>query len=293
MIHVFFVPGMFGSTIEYVLRSYTEEYNGIETAILDDGSMHSYDHTGFSDLTAIDEFFQKNAQLPDSITSPAYPLHHSHLPEILARYQLYTSSKDRSILLYAPDRNSAELNILFQYYKIAKGMRSKGLDIFSRNNLHNIVNWNKNYTHWNQMQSWEWREWFSLFYSSWVQEWIDSKNQVQNNFFVVTNTDMLYNTEHCLKDIISFCSLTAKSGLSEFVRKWQSKQQYIIDEFKLLDKIVVSTTNNQLLTWLPISIVSEAIIQQRLREIGYEIRCDGLNNFPSDSESLYNLLEKC
>jgi hypothetical protein len=212
---------------------------------------------------------------------------------MLERYQLYTTSKDRSILLYAPDRNSAELNILFQYYKIANGVPNKGLDIFSKHNSHNIVNWNKDYTHWNQMQSWEWREWFSLFYGSWVQEWIDSKNQVGDNFFVVANTDMLYNTEHCLKDIISFCGLTVKPGLAEFVRQWQSKQQYIINEFKLLDKIVLSTTNNQLLTWLPINVVSEAILQQRLREIGYEIRCNELNSFPTDSKTLYNLLEKC
>ena len=33
---------MFGSTIEYCLRSFTNKYLPVEGTILDDGSMHSY-----------------------------------------------------------------------------------------------------------------------------------------------------------------------------------------------------------------------------------------------------------
>jgi hypothetical protein len=292
MIHIFFVPGMFASTIEYVLRCYTEEYKSIDAGVLFDGSMHSYERMHPLNIDSIDEFF-KNHQEADSITSPIYPFQTAHLPEILERYQLYKSSKDRSILLYAPDKNSAELNILFQYYKIATGFYNQGLKVYCDDNLHNIVKWNKEYTHWSQMQPWEWREWFSLFYDPWVNEWIDSKHQVSGDFFVVANIDILNNTEHSLRNIITFCGLTEKPGLAEFTQHWQSKQQYIIDEFKLLHDIIVSTTNNKLLTWSPISIVSESIVQQRLRKIGYEIRCDGLNIFPTNSETLYNLLEKC
>jgi hypothetical protein len=293
MIHIFFVPGMFASTIEYVLRCYTEEYESIDAEVLADGSMHSYERQAHHlNLNSIDEFF-KNHQESNSITAPIYPFQTAHLPEILERYQLYKNSGDRSILLYAPDKSSAELNMLFQYHKISIGSLNQGLGMFSDDSSHNAVNWNKDYTHWSQMQPWEWREWFSLFYASWVQEWIESKHQVGDEFFLTTNTDMINNTEQCLRNIMIFCGLTEKLGLAEFVQRWQSKQQYIVDEFELLDKIILSTTNNKLLTWSPINIVAEAIVQQRLREIGYEIRCDGLNVFPTDSETLYNLLEKC
>jgi hypothetical protein len=292
MIHIFFVPGMFSSTIEYVLRCYTEEYKSIDAEILFDGSMHSYERVHPLNIESVDELFLSN-QESDLIVSPIYPFRTAHLPEILERYQLYRSFNDQSILIHAPDNSSAELNMLFQYYKIATGSMNLGLGTFSDSNAHNIVNWNKNYTHWSQMQSWEWREWFSLFYVTWMQEWIESKNQVGNDFFVVTNIDILYNTEQCLRNIMTFCGLTEKPGLAEFVQQWQSKQQYIVDEFELLDKIVSSTANNQPLKWSPISVISEAIVQQRLRKIGYEIRCDGLNIFPTDSETLYNLLEKC
>lgn len=293
MIHIFFVPGMFASTIEYVLRCYTKEYESIDAEVLFDGSMHSYERQAHHlNISSIDEFF-KSDQDSNSITAPIYPFETAHLPEILERYELYKNSNDRLILLYAPDTNSAELNMLFQYYKIATGSFNQGLKVFCDDNSHNIVNWNQDYTHWSQMQSWEWREWFSLFYVPWVQEWIQSKNQVNDNFLIIANTDFLENTERCLKDIITFCGLTETPGLVEFVQHWQSKQQYIVDEFSLLNEIVLSTVNNKLLTWPPISIVAEAIVQQRLREIGYEIRCDGLNVFPTDSQTLYNLLEKC
>jgi hypothetical protein len=42
MICVFFVPGMFGSTVEYVLRAFTNELDNIDAEILSDGSMHSF-----------------------------------------------------------------------------------------------------------------------------------------------------------------------------------------------------------------------------------------------------------
>ena len=53
-----------------------------------------------------------------------------------------------------------------------------------------------------------------------------------------------------------------------------------------------NTVNNVLFEWNKVSIISEAIVQQRLRSLGYEIRCDGLNNFPTDSHTLGNLLEE-
>jgi hypothetical protein len=71
------------------------------------------------------------------------------------------------------------------------------------------------------------------------------------------------------------------------------KQQYIVDEFTLLDDICNNTINNIAFSWNPINIIAESIVQQRLRALGFEIQCDGLNNFPVDSKTLYNLLERC
>jgi hypothetical protein len=293
MIHMFYVPGMFVSTLEYVLRCYTEEYQPIDAEVLDDGSMHGYNRLYHPrNKKTLEDFFQSNAP-QDAIISPIYPFREYHLPELLQQYKSYKIESDNCILIHAQDTRAAELNMLFQYHKIAMGSLNIGMDIFFEANEHNIVAWNKDYTHWSDMQSWQLREWLSLYYVQYVKEWIDSQHQVEDNFLLLTNTEILYNTEATVRKIMNFCKLTEKAGLAEFVTHWRSKQQYIVAEFYLLDSIVSTTIGNQPMSWSTINIIAEAIIQQRLRALGYEIHCDGLDVFPTDSQSLYNLLEKC
>lgn len=290
MIHVFFVPGMFGSTIEYVLRTFTREHDSIDAVILNDGSMHSYDKE--LHLWQKDRLVELKKIHPNSITTPVYPFEDLHLPEILDCHAAYLGEKSQSILMYANDLKSAELNILFQYHKICKGL-DIGLKIFCDSNTHNIIHWNPAYTHWKEMQPWELREWFSLFYAEWVQEWIQSQNQIPDNFLKIVNTDMLYDTKSTLIKIINHCKLTLNGDLDSFIAKWQVAQQYVVDEFDLLDQIVDCTVKQVEFDWKSINIIAEAIVQQRLRTFGYEIRCDGLNIFPTNAKTLYNLLEKC
>jgi hypothetical protein len=238
------------------------------------------------------EFVSKNNTL-SGITTPMYPFRNNHLPEILEAMQSCITDQTSCILIHANTLRDAELNLLFQYHKIAIGTEYKlGLDVFCGDNQHNIKSWNQSYQHWSEMQIWELREWFSIFYPSWIQEWIDSKYQVDNNWLQISNSTFLNHPLIYLEKIIDFCKLTVKPGLDQFVLDWQHAQQYIITEFDILDKIVHNTVNNVLFEWNKVSIISEAIVQQRLRSLGYEIRCDGLNNFPTDSHTLGNLLEE-
>jgi hypothetical protein len=294
MIHVFFVPGMFGSTIEYVLRSYTHELDPIVGATLcDDGSMHSFKKQAHpQSVKHIDDLF--NSTTPVQISTPIYPFRSGHFLDALDAYKKYFNSTDKNILVYAPDLRSAELNILFQYHKIAFGSNLQlGLDIFCYENTHNIKNWNPAYTHWSQMQPWELREWFSLFYHPWVQEWIDSYDQAPGTFLKIKNTELLFDTKETLLSIIDFCELTVQNSIDSFIAEWQQNQHYILKEFELLDQIISSVVEKKQHQWANLNIIAESIIQQRLRSLGYEIQCDGLNIFPTDSISLYNLLEKC
>lgn len=289
MIHVFFVPGMFGTTIEYVLRTFSQEYDSIDGFIKPDGSMHSIHkelHIRREDM--LDDL--KKIKF-NSITTPVYPFKTLHLPEILYHYKSYLE-KSQSILIHANDLRSAELNILFRYHKISVGL-DMGLGGFCDSNAHDIINWNPAYKHWKEMRPWELREWFSLFYTKWVQEWIQSQNQVPNDFLKIVNTEMLYDTESTLIKIIDHCGLTLDGDLGAFVEKWQLAQQYIVDEFDLLDLIIDSVINQKELAWRPTNVITEAMVQQRLRIHGYEIRCDGLDIFPTNTKTLYNLLEKC
>lgn len=290
MIHVFFVPGMFGSTIEYILRSYSNELTPVDGQILADGSMHSFHKSAhFRDSKHINEYFESNSVV--EVATPIYPFKQQHLPEILEYFPKHTIVNHPCILMHATDVKAAELNMLFQYHKISIGLEL-GLDIFCSGNEHNITAWNLDYTHWSQMHPWQLREWISLFYVTWCQEWIESPKCVDSRFLQVKNTDFLFDTVAAANKIFDHCALTQKSNLDDFLLGWQKSQQYIVDEFMLLDHIVDCSIVNQPLEWQPINIIAEAIVQQRLRANGYEIRCDGLDKFPTDAIMFNKLLEK-
>jgi hypothetical protein len=295
MIHVFFVPGMFGTTVEYVIRNHTQEYSAVEADIMPDGSMHSYNKQAhLLSHDAIEDFFKNSSDHNEhTIITPIYPFKEFGLPKILDNYKNYIQPRDKCILIYATDLPSAELNLLFMYYKIInRKAKPNGLGIICGNNQHNIINWNPEYKHWSEMKVWELREWISLFYTGWAQEWIDSQFQVGDEFLKIKNTDLLHSTNEVFDQILNFAQLTKIKNFSEFVPKWQQAQKYIVEEFNLLDQIVDYTITKQPLAWQPINIIAEAIVQQRLRAKGYEIRCDGLDKFPTDAIMFNTLLEK-
>jgi len=281
---------MFGSTIEYISRSYSNELTPVAGSILADGSMHSFQKLEHPKLSRhLDEFF-KSGRSPEVIT-PIYPFKDRHLPDILGYFNQQKLKDESRILIYADNTRAAELNMLFQYHKISVGFH-RGLDIFCHGNEHNITAWDTSYTHWSQMKTWQLREWVSLFYVTWTREWIDSVDRVGSEFLAIKNTDFLNNPVVTSENIFKHCKLTMKPGLADFLKQWQQAQQYIIDEFALLDQIVDCTITNQPLTWQPINIIAEAIVQQRLRAKGYEIRCDGLDILPTDAIMINTLLEK-
>lgn len=291
MIHILFVPGMFGSTIEHVLRSYTKEYTPTGGVIDKFGALHTFTKEFHpTDGSKIYKHLDKLTE--DSITTPIYPFIDSRLPDILKEFDNIFNSQHKCMLLHAPNREAAEINMLFQYHKIVLGLE-KSLDAFySGIKNSNFKRWNKSYQSWADLKPWEFREWFSLFYVEWIQEWIDSKNQVANYFLKISNVDVLTDPESQFKKIINFCELTEVPGLTDFCTKWKQAQQYIVDEFESINKIISAVTSQQSLTWQPMSIISEAIVQRRLRDAGYEIKCANLDIFPNDSKTLYNLLEK-
>ena len=292
MIHIFYVPGMFGSTVEHVLTAFTNELSGAESTILPDGSMHSVGkQKHITTKKNFIKFFTGYNQKLD-ITTPIYPLKDAHLPEMLDVFNTYSNPADTNILIYADTVEAAEINMLFQYYKIAMSRTfHEGLDIFFSSSDNQYFNWNTNYTSWKQLKPWELREWFSLFYPGWITEWMDSQHQVDDRFLKISSTSILTDTEPTLTRIIDHCGLTRNSNdLAAFVTKWQAAQEYIWQEYLLIRKIISCTISLVDFSWDKLNIVTEAIIQQRLRKAGYEIRCDGLNELPTNSVEFNNFL---
>lgn len=284
---------MFGSTIEYMLRNFTKNFDSIDGYITADGSMHSYKKEFHPrNLNALSEY---NDNI--KISTPIYPFSDAKLSRLLEAWpgDLNNSS---NIFIKSNTIEDAEYNLLCQFYKTANGVVNNKFAVFGELSNEDFGNWSKKYSHWSDMQKWELREWFSIYYSDYVTEWIDIEKDINqvDNFLVINNIDILNNLDIEFTKIVNYCGLTEDKSNEyyDFIINWTETQQYIFKEFELIDKIVSTTTNNLDFDWKNnrLCIVSECIIQKRLRDNGYEIKCYNLNDFPTNSKQLYNLLEK-
>lgn len=287
MIHIFFVPGMHGSMLEHVLDAYTLERSGDRHPIQSDGSMHGFGKAAHAvdpgELARLDD---------DVITTPIYPTVDADFAALVHQYSaLPTWESDRKILVHAPDLRWCEINMLFQYHKIARGTVNRGLDIFFGPAQTNITQWNPNYQTHADMRPWELREWISLFYADWVQPWMLSAQQVQSDWLVIANRDIVELTLSTVNRIMTFCGLTPRLDLADFLEDYRKQQSYVIREHVAAHNFVdFALRNRQLELEQPLSVVAEAMIQQHLRQCGWEIECDGLDTLPLDTLQLRTLM---
>jgi hypothetical protein len=276
---------MFGTMIEYVLTTFSSQH-AAELPVKSDGSMHDFRkqwHPNSSD---------KLIAWPDSgITTPIYPFQELHLPEILERFQEHYLSwnQDRKVLIYAPDLTWCEINLLFQYHKISQGL-DLGLDIFLGSDPSMIKKWEPNAESWHDLKPWQWREWFSIFYPEFVQEWIQSPQHVDDTWLCVANRDMLQDTEKSLALIADHCDVELVRPIQEFCQEYIKRQYYIIREHDTINHIFNAVISDSPMTWKPLSIVAEAILQRKFRQHGFEWQCDGLDILPCDSVQFAELL---
>ena len=286
MINIFFVPGTFGSLLEYIIRRYTALHDlSKDDVIRDNGAVHN--------ITKLYHATRKNQIKLDfaTINTLIYPFADAKLPEILTFFNIKDS---QNILLYCLNTRHAELNMIFQYYKIVDDIvHPRDLGIFFNHTDHLVTNWNKTYTSWRDMEKWQLRELFSLFYPEWIKEWTISFNQVPDTFLKISSSEILGNFAQTLVSLEELLDVKFDNEVHNFYSLWREKQQYIIDEYNTVEQIIYSIKNNIDYSWSGLSIISESIIQKRLRDINYEIKCDGLNTFPTSTETLYKQLERC
>jgi hypothetical protein len=291
MIIIAFVPGTFGSTIEYVLRKFSLGEYRTEIPLMSamsDGSMHNYFKENH--IIIADELEKNILKNTNKILTPIYPFRQLHTLETFEILNRKHSVDVKLIVVYVENFEMAEINILFQYHKVAIGL-GLGLDIFF-----NTEYTKKNMLAWGtDLYDWEKREWFSLYYPKLIQtEWVDAVNYISDDSLAVSSTDLLNNTEATFDKIFAFCDSVKndKENFKKFIVDWRTKQQYVLDEYDKINLFVEHSVKRTDYYLEHSSIIAEAIIQQKLRAKGYEIRCWNLNVFPTQASELHKLLEK-
>ena len=163
-------------------------------------------------------------------------------------------------------------NLLYHYWPINKDSVS----------IHEIPTWVK-------------REFLSFYLMpAWFDmlEWYHPDTWSHPNAHVVTVNSLLFDFENTLYKIQKHCGLEFVRPISDLVPYHQINltHQLNIGQDQLCHSIVNAVLSEDYIEWSPLPLPSEAWIQWQLRNKGYEIRCHGLDNFPTNSVQLRELL---
>jgi len=281
MIVVLFPAGGFGSTIEYCLRQFSNELTKIEASVMENGSLHSYKKE-FHPVTV--QEFLKNKDIAFEIATPTYPgLDYSTPLETVNLLLNKIKSDDKVILINFDTIDMAERNQLFSYHKIPNF-----IDFVLKDKY---INWDPEYKSFNDLKVYEIREALS-FYIDRQKDYLEvSRNKIKNCMYVTPN-DILFDFKNTILKIIKYCNLTIdeSKNINDFYKIWFSKQQYILNEFEIVNRVIDKITSGEYFSWEPISMVGEAIIQSRLRQNGIEIACFNLDIFPTNTTDLQKVI---
>ena len=200
------------------------------------------------------------------------------------------------IYLY-PNKDSVLLNVNNFYSKIWDDWWAARLsDLVFRDNLYNNFPVDKDAPI-AEIPIWIKREILSFnLMPSWFDqvEWYHPDKWSHKRCQLVLLNGLLYDFKNTILKIQKFCNLEFKKYIDDMLpyhdqmlslQKWISQDQ-------LCNKIVDSIINNQVFDWSDqaLPLPSQSWIQWQLRNLGYELKCHGLEVFPTNSTELCNLL---
>ena len=123
-------------------------------------------------------------------------------------------------------------------------------------------------------------------------EWYHPSTWNNNKCCTVFVCDLLYDFKKTLQTIGKYCNLTYVRSIDELLEYHStnlSLQKYLTQD-QLCKTITAAVLGNQDYTWDELPFISEVWVQWQLRNQGFEIQCDGLDKFPTNSIQLRELL---
>ena len=180
---------------------------------------------------------------------------------------------------------------------------SKVWDDWWQHQFHFEIDQNKIFDNWpvppgtdiNNVSRWIKREFLSFYMMPmWYDqiEWHHPSSWSNPKCIVVTVEEMLYDFESTLRKIEKFCNLKFEQLVDDIVpyHSENLQNQTYMHQDLICNTIIHSVINSMDYNWEPLSLCSESWLQWQLRNHGFEICCDGLDNFPTNSLQLKELL---
>lgn len=288
-IAIAFSGGSYGTYLEWCLTSLTSTAP-LFSPFTKSGNSHEFIGVHLADIDGWRKFVKSSREPLFARFHPKTRKEHS-----LSENLDYVCSTTRSLIHLYPARNRILLSLNNQLTKISTNwwdaQTSSDIDIF------------KIYQNWpiapttppSKIPPWVKREFLSFYLMpAWMDqvEWYHPDTWSHVKACVITVDDLLFNFETSLTKIQQHCGLNFVRPISDLLPYHQEnlKLQYYLQQDQLCKDIVDSTVNNVNLDWQALPLGSEVWVQWELRNRGFEIQCDGLDTFPTNSIQLKELL---
>ena len=290
-IPIAFSVGSYGTYLEWVLTTLSVDQH-MDPPFADTGSSHLFLGNHVENNAGWLRYVQGDQQHRFVRFHPKEKKYQS----LSANLNQVLDSVDRMIYLY-PDADSTLLVINNWLSKVRKDWWAH--DIVSAQGLEKIhVNWPSCAGQSaDDIPAWVRREFLSFYLMpAWQDqiEWYHPDAWHDSRCMIITVSELLYNFESCLSKLQQFANLSFKKNISEILPYHEimlELQQHRTQD-QLCKNIVETTINDSMFDWTgqEIPLPSQSWIQWRLRNLGWELACDGLDTWPTNSVQLKKLL---
>ena len=293
MIAVIYNGGAYGTYLEWVLTTLTTD-----TPIIPPFTNLGNSHKFLGNLATNIGSDRWNTLLNSKTPKSFIRVHPKTLKDenLSDNLTFIINSVELGIYLY-PSRNTFLLNVNNYYSKIWDDWWTDRLsDSVFYNNLYDNFPIDKD-TPMSKIPIWIKRELLSFnLMPSWFDqvEWYHPDTWSHPRCQLVSLNDLLYNFKNTILKIKDFCNLDFKKSIDVMIPHHNTmlSLQQSLGQDQLCNKIVDSIINNQVFEWedQELPLPSQSWIQWQLRNLGYELKCHGLDIFPTNTTQLRKLL---
>ena len=290
-IPIAFSVGSYGTYLEWVLTTLSVDQH-MDPPFADSGSSHLFLGNHVENNAGWLRYVQGDQQHRFVRFHPKEKKHQS----LSANLNQVLDSVDHMIYIY-PDADSTLLVINNWLSKVRKDWWAH--DIVSEQNLKKIhANWPSCAGQSaDDIPAWVRREFLSFYLMpAWQDqiEWYHPDVWQDSRCMIITVSELLYNFESCLFKLQQFANLSFKKSISEILPYHEimlELQQHRTQD-RLCKNIVETTINDSVFDWSgqEIPLPSQSWIQWQLRTSGWELACDGLDTWPTNSVQLKQFL---
>jgi hypothetical protein len=293
---IVFNGGAYGTYLEWCLVTLTTD-SEIVSPFTSVGSSHQFFGRHLSNMEGWNQYVTDEKNLSKFVR-----FHPKSKKEenIVDHLEVILSTVEKMICVY-PDKNSVLLNINNWFNKVVGSWIP---EVHTSNNAHQIEYIvDKIYRDWpvaksiplGEVPTWIQREFLSFYlmpaWYSQVEWYLPDQWSNEKCCFILIN-DLLFNFVETMNKIQKFCNLEFKKPIDSIIPFHDQNlflQKYLGQD-QLCQQIIQSLSNGIDFSWNKLPLASESWVQWQLRNQNFEIRCEGLDTFPTNSVQLKELL---